>query len=67
MESHLDICLSAIFLFNLSGKGDVPKERREPISVALELGLNALSEHSTHSDRVTDIGSLLSFGPGFVC
>jgi len=56
MESHLDICLSAIFLFNLSGKGDVPKERREP-----------LSEHSTHSDRVTDIGSLLSFGPGFVC
>ena len=48
MESHLDICLSAIFLFNLSGKGDVPKERREPISV-------------------TDIGSLLSFGPGFVC
>lgn len=23
MESHLDICLSAIFLFNLSGKGDV--------------------------------------------
>ena len=28
MESHLDICLSAIFLFNLSGKGDVPKERR---------------------------------------
>ena len=63
MESHLDICLSAIFLFNLSGKGDVPKERREPISVALE----PLSEHSTHSDRVTDIGSLLSFGPGFVC
>ena len=41
MESHLDICLSAIFLFNLSGKGDVPKERREPISVALELGLTA--------------------------
>ena len=44
MESHLDICLSAIFLFNLSGlsgKGDAPKERREPISLDLELGLNA--------------------------
>lgn len=41
MESHLDICLSAIFLFNLSGKGDAPKERIEPISVDLELGLNA--------------------------
>ena len=40
MGSHLDICLSAIFLFNLSGlsgRGDAPKERREPISVTLSL------------------------------
>ena len=69
MESHLDICLSAIFLFNLSGKGDVPQKGRGPISVGLgaRIECEPLSEHSTHSDRVTDIGSLLSFGPGFVC
>lgn len=35
---HLSKC---DFLFNLSGEGDAPKERREPISVDLELGLNA--------------------------
>ena len=67
MESHLDICLSAIFLFNLSGKGDVPKKRTYICGLGARIECEPLSEHSTHSDRVTDIGSLLSFGPGFVC
>ena len=40
MKSLLDKCLGAIFLFNSLGevgKGDAPKERREPISVTLSL------------------------------
>ena len=48
MESHLDICLNAIFLFNLSGKGDAPKERREPISVTLSLWVEC-SLNGSHS------------------
>ena len=67
MESHLDICLSAIFLFNLSGKGDIPKERREPISVTLSLWVECSLNAFNPSSKATDIGSLLSFGPGFVC
>ena len=41
-----------------------PKERSHPISVALERGLNASSEANIQpaSDRVTEIGWLLSLG-----
>ena len=41
-----------------------PQERRYPIFVTLERGLNVSvkGEHSTHSDSVTNIGYLLSLG-----
>ena len=54
---------------------EVPVEGRRPerekrtyiCGLGARIECEPLSEHSTHSDRVTDIGSLLSFGPGFVC
>ena len=48
--------LSAIFLFNLSGKGDVPIETKRTYICGLgaRIECEPLSEHSTHSDRVTD-------------
>ena len=49
---------------DLRSKGDASKERRYPISVTLSLWVEyeRASEHSTHSDRVTDIGYLLYWG-----
>ena len=49
---------------DLRSKGDASKESRYPIFVTLSLLVEyeRASEHSTNSDRVTDIGYLLYWG-----
>ena len=49
---------------DLRSKVDASKESRYPIFVTLSLLVEyeRASEHSTHSDRVTDIGYLLYWG-----
>ena len=49
---------------DLRSKGDASKESRYPIFMTLSLWVECslARSHSTHSDRVTDIGYLLYWG-----
>ena len=64
-SSHLLVnpqSLQHQILISLQQPKTAPKERRHPIGLRARIGCEPLSEHLTRSDRVTNIGCLLSLG-----